>query len=228
MEGQISIFDVSFDSKVKDTEQVSEEHKTKDWTGNNKSIYVCNGASNHSNEVRQENDYYATEPFAVKLLLEQEKFSSCVWECACGEGHISQVLLNSGYEVVSSDLYDRGFPDTKIVDFLNDDIQENHMDIITNPPYKFAKEFVERALDISVDGTKVAMFLKLTFLESKSRRVLFEKYPPKVVYVSSSRLQCAKNGDFDKYHKGTGTAVAYAWYVWVKGFKGDPIIKWIN
>lgn len=45
MEGQISIFDVSFDSKVKDTEQVSEEHKTKDWTGNNKSIYVCNGAS---------------------------------------------------------------------------------------------------------------------------------------------------------------------------------------
>ena len=48
-----------------------------------------------------------------------------------------------------------------------------------------------------MEGTKVAMFLKLTFLESKARRELFERYPPKVVYVSSSRLQCAKNGDFE-------------------------------
>ena len=138
------------------------------------------------------------------------------------------MFLDAGYQVFSSDLFDRGFKGTKIIDFLNDDIKENHMDIITNPPYKFAKEFVERALDVSAEGTKVAMFLKLTFLESKSRRKLFNEQPPKVVYVSSSRLQCAKNGDFAKYKQGTGTAVAYAWYVWVKGFKGDPIIKWIN
>lgn len=72
------------------------------------------------------------------------------------------------------------------------------------------------------------MFLKLTFLEGKARKKLFTKYPPKVIYVSSSRLQCAKNGDFDKYGKGVGTAVAYAWYVWQKGYTGDTIIKWIN
>ena len=65
------------------------------------------------------------------------------------------------------------------------------MDIITNPPYKIAKEFVEHALEVITEGHKVAMFLKLTFLESKKRRELFEKYPPKVIYVSSSRLQCA-------------------------------------
>lgn len=101
-------------------------------------------------------------------------------------------------------------------------------DIITNPPYKYAKEFVEHALEISKDGTKIAMFLKLTFLEGKARKKMFEANPPKVVYVSSSRLQCAKNGDFEKYGKGVGTAVAYGWYVWEKGFKGDPIIKWVN
>lgn len=33
----------------------------KDWVGNNKSIFVCNGASNHSNSERQSDDYYATE-----------------------------------------------------------------------------------------------------------------------------------------------------------------------
>jgi hypothetical protein len=75
-------------------------------------------------------------------------------------------------------------------------------------------------MELIKDGGKVAMFLKLTFLESKKRKELFEKYPPKVVYVSCSRIECAKNGEF----KGT-SAVAYAWFVWEKGFKGDPIIK---
>lgn len=203
-----------------------------DWTGNAKSIFTCNGASNHSEGERQQHDYYATEPKAVEILLEQERFNPYVWECACGEGHISEVLKKHHYRVRSSDLYDRGYEGTEIIDFLTvskEDVKHDFSrDIITNPPYKYAKEFVEHALEISMDGTKVAMFLKLTFLESKARKKLFEKYPPKVVYVSSSRLQCAKNGDFEKYGKGVGTAVAYAWYVWEKGYKGDPIIKWIN
>lgn len=204
----------------------------KDWTGNAKSVFVCNGASNHSEEERQQQDYYATEPKAVELLLEQETFSPYVWECACGEGHISEVLKKAGYKVKSSDLYNRGYEGTETIDFLTvkkEDIKADFSrDIITNPPYKYAKEFVEQALKISMDGTKVAMFLKLTFLESKARRKLFEKYPPKMVYVSSSRLQCAKNGDFEKCGKGVGAAVAYAWYVWEKGYTGDPVIKWIN
>lgn len=85
---------------------------------------------------------------------------------------------------------------------------------------------MEHALDISSDGCKVAMFLKIQFLEGKARRDLFEKYPPKTVYVSSSRLRCAMNGDFEKYAKST--AVCYAWYVWVKGYTSDTVIKWIN
>lgn len=99
-------------------------------------------------------------------------------------------------------------------------------DIITNPPYSKAQEFVEHALDISSDGCKVAMFLKIQFLEGKSRRALFDKHPPKTVYVSTGRLRCAMNGDFEKYAKSN--AVCYAWYVWVKGYTGDTVIKWIN
>lgn len=200
----------------------------KDWTGNAKSIFTCNGASNHTEEERQQEDYYATEPKATEILLEHETFSPVIWECACGEGHISKVLEAAGYEVISTDLIYRGFGDPEPLDFLKESLDDFDGDIITNPPYKFAKEFVETAMETVSDGHKVAMFLKLTFLESKSRKELFEKYPPKTVYVSSSRLQCAKNGDFDKYGKGVGTAVAYAWYVWEKGFTGDPVIKWVN
>ena len=65
-------------------------------------------------------------------------------------------------------------------------------------------------------------------MEGKSRRKLFEKYPPKTIWVSSSRIMCAKNGDFDEMIAGGGSAVAYAWYVWEKGYKGDTILKWFN
>ena len=55
-----------------------------DWTGNKKSAFTCNGASNHSESEREQNDYYATEPKAVELLLDEEKFSNVIWEPACG------------------------------------------------------------------------------------------------------------------------------------------------
>ena len=97
--------------------------------------------------------------------------------------------------------------------------------IITNPPYKHAKEFVLKALELLPQGCKCFMFLKLTFLEGKARlEELFYKFPPKKVHVLSERLQCAKNGDFDKYKNG---AVAYAWFVWQKGYAGKTVIDWI-
>ncbi len=203
--------------------------KSKDWIGNYNSIYKTIGASNHTKEEREQHDYYATEPRALEILLENEPFDHYIWECACGEGHLSKVLIEQGYDVKSSDIIDRGFKDTEIIDFLKvqkEDIKNDFpRDIITNPPYKYAKEFVEKALDISMHSVKVAMFLKLTFLEGQARKKLFEQYPPARIYVFSGRVKCAKNGDFE----GMGSsAVAYAWYVWEKGFKGDPIIKWIN
>ena len=98
-------------------------------------------------------------------------------------------------------------------------------DIITNPPYKYAIEFVKHALNLINEGHKVAMLLRLSFLEGKSRRILFNQYPPKKVYVSSNRILCAKNGDFEN---SDSSAIAYAWFIWEKGFKGTPILNWFN
>ena len=200
-----------------------------DWNGNGKSVYSTLGASNHSDNEREQNDYYATDPKALEMLLELEQFYPYIWECACGEGHLSKVLEKHGYKVRSSDIVDRGYPGTEILDFLkvsqSDADKQYSRDIITNPPYKYAKEFVEHALDISIDGTKVAMFLKLQFLEGKARRELFKKYPPAKVYVSSERLKCAPHGEFEKLKS---SAVAYAWFIWEKGYNGETIVRWFN
>lgn len=191
-----------------------------------KTTYRMLGSSNHTEKTRQSEDYYATEPKAIELLLEKEQFSPVVWENAVGEGHLAEVLKQHGYKVKCSDIIDRGYPNTHILDFLNfNPNKELDLDIITNPPYKYAKQFVEKALQCVSTGHKVAMFLKLQFLESKERKKFFEVAPPKFVYVASGRLICAMNGGFEKY---PSSAIAYAWFVWEKGYQGDPLIRWIN
>jgi hypothetical protein len=197
----------------------------KDWNGNQNSIYKTLGASNHTEKERQPDDYYATEPKAAELLLEQEEFHHTIWECACGEGHLAKVFEAHGHEVISTDLIYRGYGDPEPLDFLNETIDDFEGDIITNPPYKFALEFVQRALESVKPGRKVAMFLKLQFLEGKSRKNFFQITPPRRVYVSSSRLKCAKNGKFESI---ASSAVAYAWFVWEKGYTGETVVKWIN
>jgi hypothetical protein len=131
-----------------------------------------------------------------------------------------------GKNVLSTDLIYRGYGSGGI-DFLKEKVVWNG-DIITNPPYKYAQEFVEHSMELIEKSThsesKVAMFLKLTFLEGQKRKKLFQKYPPKTVYVFSQRQKCAINGDF----ANTGSSAAcYAWFIWEKGYKGETIIRWI-
>lgn len=81
----------------------------KDWTGNSKSIFSTLASSHHSDVEREKHDYYATDPIAVEHLLRLETFSTNIWEPACGEGHMSKVLTEAGYNVKSTDLIDRGY-----------------------------------------------------------------------------------------------------------------------
>ena len=205
----------------------------KDWTGNSKATFVTLGASNHSDKAREQNDFYATDPNSLEIFLkalERDGFKlhENIWECACGQGHLSKVLESKGYNVLSTDLINRGYG---IVDDSTDFINGKYYthtkydgDILTNPPYKYAKEFVETALNKINYGNFVIMFLKIQFLEGQERRKFFDKYPPKYVYVNSARQLCAMNGEFEKYK---ATAICYCWFIWEKGFTGEPTIRWI-
>ena len=217
------IKDISLNDKQKDKKL---SNSNQDWIGNYKSIYTTLGASNHTDKEREKHDYYATDSIAIDALLEKATLNLNLWECACGEGHLSKRLIELGYNVKSTDLIDRGFGQGGI-NFLKC-YDKFDGDIITNPPYVLAYEFIEHALALIPNGRKVFMFLKLQFLEGKSRRVLFDKGYLKTLYVSSSRILCAKNGDFDSMRKSGGSAVAYGWYEFEKGYNGKPYIEWIN
>ena len=199
----------------------------KDWIGNKKSTFVTLGASNHTEKEREKNDFYATQPEAIDKLVGAIKnmLPKKVWECACGTGCLSDRLKDFGYDVVSSDLIDRGYGD--VANFLKTiEMPTDCNCIITNPPYKYATEFVKHSLELLKEGGLCAMFLKTTFLEGQKRYdEIFSTTPPIYVLQFSKRITCALNADFKNCKS---SAIAYAWYIWQKGYKGETIVKWFN
>lgn len=174
---------------------------------------------------RVENDYYATHNDSTKAILDAEQIIYPALEPACGEGHISKMLDLS--QTDSFDLIDRGFG-IGGVDFLNHNFDKKYNTIITNPPFNLFQEFVEKAIEISEN--KVIMFGKLQALEGIKRATFLEKSPLKFVYVFKKRQQPLRNGseiDSETGKKMASSTMAFAWFVWEKGYTGFPMIKWL-
>lgn len=183
-------------------------------------VYSTLGASNHATGERAQYDLYCTHPKAVEELLKLEQFSHQIWEPCDGLGHISYTLTENGYDVRRSDIITRN-RDIEQLDFLAYNGTEWNGDIVTNPPYSCAVDMVRKALSVVSDGRKVAMWLRILFLESKHRQELFREFPPKRIWVSSTRIPCSdREGNF------RGSAQGYAWYIWEKGYKCETIIDW--
>jgi len=169
---------------------------------------------------RPETDFYPTPPVATIELLQRERFDGTICEPCCGTGAISEILKEKRpfSDIYSYDLNDYGYGETG-VDFL----EANRLwdNIITNPPYSLASEFVQQALDRTTG--KVAMLLKTVFLEGVSRYGLFKSTPLKTVYVFSGRLTLYRNGE-----KLTNQGmISYSWFVWDHNYNGLPNLDWI-
>jgi len=171
---------------------------------------------------RAREDYYATPAWAAEELLQREKFNGRGWECACGDGAISRVLERAGYQVRSSDIRtDDNIYGEKGVDFLK---EWNKVDfIITNPPFKLAEKFCIHGLECLNENGKMAIFARLQFLEGQRRyKNLFSRFPPKKIYVFAERVNCLYEGK--EIESGL---MAFAWFIWEKGYMGKPTIEWI-
>lgn len=198
-----------------------------------------------NSQYREIADFYPTCPEAVTSLLEVEKFSGPIWEPACGDGAISEILLKAGYSVYSSDLYDYGYLKACAgINFLSqysemkmfmfnkttpETPKDGHnINIVTNPPYASSLEFAIRALEVISNNPngKVAMLNKLQWLEGIKRGKFFSDYPPSRVWVYSKRLPRMHAKFWEG--KKTTSMMAFAWYVWDAHHKGPTILGWLN
>lgn len=218
----------------------------KEWKGNSRAAtYSLAIKKNDSDSVREQDDFYATDPKAITLLLkgcsewmlDKLRFSKSVeigklsdymptpiWECACGNGNLAHELIKNGYLVWATDLKDRGYGMHRDVDFLT--AKQCGMSIIlTNPPYSLANEFILHALDILPDGGLYIALMNINCLSGIERyNKIFSKGSLREVYVFSKRIGCWKNNERDdqKAH-----IINYAWYVFQKGYKGQPTLYWL-
>lgn len=177
--------------------------------------------------IRMQNaprDFYSTPAIAVEELLARETFEGRVWEPCCGEGAISRVLEASGHEVVSSDIHSPCHGHGG-VDFLRRRPAFEPSAIITNPPYNLATKMVQRA-KMFPTVRKVAMLLRLNFLEGRARKPFFEdrEFPLARVWVFSYRISCYPGGHVEEKRAGM---IPFAWYVWDRSHEGPPALGWI-
>jgi hypothetical protein len=125
------------------------QHDWNDTENNKRGIYARIGT--HSERERERHDFYATDPEAIDLLLKYYQLPKTILEPACGMGHLSERLEALGHKVYSSDLIDRGYGQVKDF-FAITELPENCNCIVTNPPYKFATEFVLHSLNLLKQG----------------------------------------------------------------------------
>ena len=227
----------------------------KDWIGNSRSGMYGLGASNRSDRERESLDFYATPPSAVRRWITKLdelgiQLPKKIWEPAVGMGHIALEFKKQGYDVVASDIVYRGWKGTQIMNFL--DATENLGEaIVTNPPYAFGAKFVIQALNLMEQDQYCCMLLKIQFMEGKERAELLYKagLNPEYILVFPDRINCAKQGNFkgdneafqlatkdwtnedfkdlDEAESDTGGQIAYAWYIWRKGYVGPSKTYWL-
>ncbi len=172
-------------------------------------------------------DDFPTPPWATRALIEHviqpgdDGASLTALEPACGRGYMAQALGEYFGSVASSDIHDYGF--ARRADFLKPLHAAGSFDwVITNPPFRLAEDFIDRAQPIARRG--VAMLVRTVFLESVGRyERLFSVRPPAVVAQFSERVPMVKG----RVDKKASTATGYAWIVWKQAEADGPRLSWI-
>lgn len=195
-------------------------------------------------------DYFGTPPWATRALTEwlwrwfDPLHLMSAWDPACGEGYMARPLAEAFDNVAATDVHDyrpswHGQVDT--IDFLLPNLFDDRKPdwIVTNPPFRLAAQFIQRALPLAEAG--VAMLVRSSFTEGADRyRSLFSKTPPTDILQFVERVVMTKGRPQDPNvatpHPKTGklrkptSATAYCWLVWRKPFHDigwQPVYHWL-
>lgn len=177
----------------------------------------ANMAGGNPKRGRRKNDWYPTPPGTTRALipvLKESNWPKSIWECACGDGRMSQELSVAGFSVVSTDIAPRMYG--KKLDLLTT-TKPLGRSVVTNPPFKFADEFIVHLLGI-LGIEYVALILPMQFWNAKSRVAIFNQWRPALVLPMTWRI--------DNTGEGRPT-MSNMWCVWapnlkpVRGF--DPL-----
>lgn len=169
---------------------------------------------------RVEAEWYREPAWAVQGLLDVESFPSPCWDPACGSGTIPRVFAEHGITCFGTDLFDRGFGHRLWRgqhDFLHGGaapgVPLTYQSVVTNPPFSLAEDFLRQALAMAQH--KVALLLRLSWMEGARRRWIWDETPLSAVHPFARRVSMPPA---DQDITAKGGAVAFAWFVFDKGW----------
>ena len=160
---------------------------------------------------RAASDFYPTPPEVTSALMNflMLPCSHKIWEPACGENHMVNVMRDRGYDVIGTDI-------NMGVDFLSAEIPEDVDWIITNPPFSLADSFVCKCVE---HKKPFALLLKSQYWHAKKRLQLFREHPP--AYV----LPLTWRPDFLFGQRGGSPLMEVMWCVWTVSDPGRTVYE---
>ncbi len=167
---------------------------------------ICGGNTAYG---RNKSDYYPTPPEVTTALLDFLDIpkNQIIWEPACGQNYMVDVMKSCGYRVIATDIL-------KGVDFLISDLPENVDWIITNPPFSLSELFISRCIDHNLP---FALLLKSQYWHAKRRLELFRGFKPKYICPLTWRP------DFLFKTRGSGSPLMdVMWCIWEPRWSSLP------
>jgi hypothetical protein len=181
--------------------------------------------SSHEHAARGLDAYFTPVEAVVSLLkIEGARLPKLLWEPAAGDGAIVRPLRSAGYAVVASDIADYGMEDCRVgFDYLSTTLPEGVEGIVTNPPYKLAVRFAEKA---AREVCYFALLLRTNFLESTNRLPFFREHEPARIWISSRRLPMMHRHGWSGPRAPSNTC--FAWFVWDNAAAQKRLIDWFD
>lgn len=177
-------------------------------------------------EARDPLDYDPTPPSATAAFLGAEgdrlrEIGGTIWEPAVGGGHMAREIERRGFDVIGSDIVDRGWPGTIVRPFYDYDAAPADI-IVTNPPYNEINAsnghgrwlaHVER-----LNVRYCAMLLNWDWMAARINGMddLHARFPMSRAYV------CCWKIDF----RGKGSPPQRnGWIVWDRDWQGETVLR---
>jgi hypothetical protein len=179
--------------------------------------------------VRDEYDWYVEPKECSRALFDLVKFDGEIWDPACGMGNIISSAKEYDHVTFSSDIVKRYSGCDEVIDFFQISTQRRADNIVCNPPFGLSEPFIQKSLEITRVGGKIACILPLVWMAGFSKkRNWLPVSPLRFVFPISPRPSMPPGAVILQGEKpGNGTK-DFAWFVWEKGFSGVASLEFMN
>src|SRR5262245_24721019 len=170
---------------------------------------------------RAADDFYVEPPWCSERLFAVEPFAGLIWDPAAGSGTIPRAAQAAGLSNFASDIADHGCGLRQ--DFLIASAPAEAFNVVTNPPFKLTRAFVERALTLG--AVKIAIIFPNARLNAAR---WLQRLPLAKIYLLTPRPSMPLGKVISRGEKAGGGKTDFCWLVFDRTHSGPPELWWLH